>query len=164
MIKKNKKESERIQMEPIGRVKSKFRKPEELHIACKKGRLFNAQSEIILASRNKKMLAGLEEFSHVWVIFHLHKADKVEAVTYPGPSRISGLPPVGVLASRSQYRPNHIALRLVQIIEVRGNSLKIMGLDAIDDSPVLDIKPYVPHFDMPASPKTAYWYEGWSDD
>jgi len=77
---------------------------------------------------------------------------------HPGPPSIKDLPKVGVFASRSQYRPNPIALKLVKLVKVRNNKLYVQGLDAIDDSPVLDIKPYIPGFDKPEKVKIANWY------
>lgn len=150
-----------ISMQEIGHVNSGFKEPEELKVACREGRLFSAESEIVLTCGHPEMLKGLEHFSHAWILYHLHRAGRVEPVTHPGPAGMK-LPKAGVLASRSQYRPNHIALRLVQIVKVKEGSVKVKGLDAIDGSPVLDIKPYVTHFDLPENPKVAEWYEGWS--
>ena len=78
-------------------------------------------------------------------------------MTHPGPPDIE-LPKVGVFASRSQYRPNHIALRLVRIVKVEDNVVFVEGLDAINGSKVLDIKPYVPGFDRPKEYSVANWY------
>jgi tRNA-Thr(GGU) m(6)t(6)A37 methyltransferase TsaA len=104
-------------------------------------------------------LKGLEKFSHAFIIYSLNKADHVELVTHPGPSSVKGLPKVGVFASRSQYRPNHIAVRLVKIMGIKGNVVSVEGLDGIDGSPVLDIKPYVPGFDRPEKFVCADWYD-----
>jgi tRNA-Thr(GGU) m(6)t(6)A37 methyltransferase TsaA len=152
-----------ITMQPIGKVFSGFTDPKELREACSKGRHFAAESEIAVDGK-EEMLRGLSGFSHAWVLFHLHKANRVEPVTHPGPPGMKSLPKVGVLASRSQYRPNHIALRLVELISVEGKRVRVRGLDAIDGSPVLDIKPYVQHFDRPDNPKEAEWYRGWGHE
>ena len=66
-----------------------------------------------------------------------------------------------MFASRSQYRPNHIALRLVELVKVKGNRLEVRGLDAINNSEVLDIKPYIPQFDRPEKIRVADWYDRW---
>jgi tRNA-Thr(GGU) m(6)t(6)A37 methyltransferase TsaA len=95
----------------------------------------------------------------LWVIYQLHEANRVELKTYPGPLSVKSLSKVGVFASRSQYRPNNIALRLAKIIEVRKNTIKVSGLDAIDGSPIMDIKPYISHFDRPEKFKEADWYK-----
>ncbi|MEM7816011.1 MAG: tRNA (N6-threonylcarbamoyladenosine(37)-N6)-methyltransferase TrmO [Candidatus Aenigmatarchaeota archaeon] len=147
-----------ISFKPIGFVSSGFKKPEELVSACEKGILDKTQSAIIIDRKFSKGIDGLERFSHLWVIYSLHKADKIELRTYPGPPSVKGLPERGVFATRSQYRPNKIALRLATILEIRGNSIIVTGLDAIDGSPVLDIKPYISHFDRPEKFREANWY------
>lgn len=152
-----------IRLEPIGSVVSEFSRPEDLHIACKEGRNFQGVSRIFLKEHLKRGLEGLSEFSHLWVIYYLNKADRTDIKAYPGPSFIEGLPEVGVFASRSQFRPNHIALRLVKLLDIEDNILEVQGLDAIDGSPVLDIKPFVKGFDYPENPKTAEWY-GWCEN
>ncbi|RLI96224.1 MAG: hypothetical protein DRO99_04845 [Candidatus Aenigmatarchaeota archaeon] len=168
-----------IRMYPIGYVESEYTDPKKLKIACKEGTKFAGESSVVLYEENVDMLEGLEQFSHAWILFHLHKADdRVEPVTHPGAGEMKlpqkgrstasypgrrRMPLVGVFASRSQYRPNHIALRLVRISEIKGNRMKVIGLDAVNDSPVLDIKPFVPHFDVADEPKVASWYEGWQD-
>ncbi len=106
----------------------------------------------------EKGLKGLEEFSHVFVIYILDKAKKIELITHPGPPNEVDLPKVGVFASRSQYRPNHIALRLVKLKKIEKNIIYVEGLDAIDESKVLDIKPYVKGFDRTSEFKTAPGY------
>ncbi|GBD94184.1 putative tRNA (adenine(37)-N6)-methyltransferase [bacterium BMS3Abin05] len=149
---------EEITFTSIGRVRCEFREPRELEFACELGLKCSAVSEIILDPEFKTGLEGLQHFSHAFVLFHIHKVAKTELKTYPAPLSIKHLQPVGVFASRSQYRPNPIGLRLVKILQVSKNRLVVEGLDAIDGTPVLDIKPYVPGFDRPAKVNTAVWY------
>ena len=137
-----------LKIKPIGKVSSEFKRPEELHFACEEGLNAKNTSRIILNDGFKEGLKGLENFSHAFILYYLHRADRVELTTHPGPPSIN-VPRTGVFASRSQYRPNHLALRLVKINEIDGNSLTVTGLDAIDGSAVLDIKPYIPGFDRP---------------
>lgn len=148
-------------LKPIGYVSSGFHKPKDLAFACEKGLLTKTKSKLIINEEFTAGLEGLEKFSHVWVIYLLHQANKVELKTYPGPPHLKNLSMVGVFASRSQYRPNHIALRLVKMKKMGKNVIQVRGLDAIDGSPVLDIKPYIPHFDRPKKFKIADWYKGW---
>jgi tRNA-Thr(GGU) m(6)t(6)A37 methyltransferase TsaA len=148
-----------INLEFIGKITSDYKFPEELHFACEKGLKTINYSKIILKEEYAKGLKGLEKFSHIFVIYILDKADKIELITHPGPLSIKDLEKVGVFASRSQYRPNHIALRLVKLINVNNNELTVEGLDAINDSKVLDIKPYIPGFDRPSEFKVAKWYD-----
>jgi tRNA-Thr(GGU) m(6)t(6)A37 methyltransferase TsaA len=149
----------RMVFRPIGFVSSKFRKPKDMVLACEKGLLYNAESRIIINRKISKGLEGLEKFSHLWVIYRLHEANRVELKTYPGPLSVKNLSKVGVYATRSQYRPNHIALRLVKIKKIEKNAIEVSGLDAIDGSPVIDIKPFVSHFDRPEKSKEADWYK-----
>ena len=149
----------KICFDPIGIIHSKFKDPEELIFACEKGLDTDTESEIIIAEKLVDGLAGLEEFSHIFVIYFLNYADKIELSTHPGPPSEISLPKVGVFASRSQYRPNHIALRLVELLNINGNRLFVKGLDAVNDSKVLDIKPYIKGFDRPGKYRTAYWYD-----
>lgn len=151
----------RHEIKPIGKVVSVYRTPEEAHVACEEGLHADIESEIVLRNDLRPALLGLKEFSHLWIIYRLDRARRTEIRTHPGPPKIRDLPKVGVFASRSQYRPNHIALRLVELVEINGNRLLVRGLDAIDNSPVLDIKPYIPFFDQPKNPRVADWYRWW---
>ena len=150
-----------MKMKPIGRVSSEIRSPGKMVFACERGREADNISRIIVSKKYMDGLAGLEKFSHLWVIYSLHLAKRVEMKTHPGPPSMKNLQRAGIFASRSQYRPNKIALRLAALQKIEGNVLTVRGLDAVDGTPVLDIKPYVPHFDEPESPVVAEWYQGW---
>ncbi|WP_062202330.1 tRNA (N6-threonylcarbamoyladenosine(37)-N6)-methyltransferase TrmO [Demequina salsinemoris] len=92
-------------------------------------------------------LAGLEEFSHIEVIFHFHQASPEQAET--GARRPRGRadwPLLGVFAQRSKSRPNPIGATIVRVLSVDGLTVKVAGLDAIDGTPVLDLKPYIEGF------------------
>jgi len=152
----------KIELKPIGEVKSCFKNPQDLHFACEKGRLADTESRILIDKDFAEGLEGLEEFSHIWVIYHLHNANRIELTTYPGPPNIKNLTNVGVFASRSQHRPNHLALRMAGLIKINGMEMTVSGLDAIDGSPVLDIKPYIPFFDRAEIVRLAKFYE-WTE-
>lgn len=88
---------------------------------------------------------GLEEFSHIEVVFLFHLASRVNR----GASHPRGNPAwpvVGVLAGHSPIRPNHIGVSRCELLSVSGLELTVRGLDAIDDSPILDVKPYATEF------------------
>src|SRR5260370_2956072 len=91
--------------------------------------------------------AGLSEFSHIEVVFHLHLETRVRR----GASHPRGWPQVGVLAGHSPVRPNHLGASRCELLAVRGLQLTAPGLDAIDGPPILDIKPYPTAF-QPAGP------------
>ena len=147
-------------IEEIGHVKSDITEPKKMIFACEMGIKSPNISYIILNDCFKDGLKNITDFSHLFVIYKLHKTERTDLTTYPGPKSIKNLPNVGIFASRSQYHPNNIGLRLVKLLEVKGNSLMVQGLDAIDGTPVIDIKPYIPHFDRPETficPKYYSW-------
>jgi tRNA-Thr(GGU) m(6)t(6)A37 methyltransferase TsaA len=94
--------------------------------------------------------AGLSEFSHIEVVFHFHLETRVRR----GASHPRGnpaWPQVGVLAGHSPVRPNHLGVSRCELLAVSGLQLTVRGLDAIDGTPILDIKPYATGF-QPAGP------------
>ncbi|WP_250459917.1 tRNA (N6-threonylcarbamoyladenosine(37)-N6)-methyltransferase TrmO [Microbulbifer litoralis] len=94
-------------------------------------------------------VAGLEENTHLWVVFQFHQvAGQWSAKVRP--PRLGGNRKLGVLATRSPFRPNNIGLSVVRLIEVRTGpkvELVVGGADLVDGTPVLDIKPYIPYAD-----------------
>jgi tRNA-Thr(GGU) m(6)t(6)A37 methyltransferase TsaA len=103
-------------------------------------------SEIIIDPALSEALDDLEKFSHIIVLYWIHRSRK------PAPMKVHprGDPEramMGVFATRSPSRPNPIGKATVKLQERQGNVLKVQGLDAIDGTPVLDIKPYIPGYD-----------------
>jgi tRNA (adenine37-N6)-methyltransferase len=96
-------------------------------------------------------LRGIEAFSHLWLLFHFHECAGQGSSATVSPPRLGGQQRVGVFASRSMFRPNPIGLSVVENagLEQRGSSLvlKVRGLDLLDGTPILDIKPYLPYAD-----------------
>ncbi|XP_061174769.1 tRNA (adenine(37)-N6)-methyltransferase-like [Saccostrea echinata] len=95
-------------------------------------------------------LEGLEEFSHVWLIFIFHKNNAEYMKAKVKPPRLNGKR-VGLFSTRSPYRPNAIGLTLAKLEAVSGSTLHLSGIDLLDGTPVLDIKPYIPEYDSPPS-------------
>ncbi len=92
-------------------------------------------------------LAGLTDFSHLEVIYHFHQvpADKIETgARYPRGNR--AWPRAGIFAQRGKNRPNRLGLSRCELIGVDGTDIYVRGLDAVDGTPVLDIKPYMREF------------------
>jgi tRNA-Thr(GGU) m(6)t(6)A37 methyltransferase TsaA len=152
------KRNNNIVFQPIGYVRSTFKEPRDTVFCCEQGLKAKNTACIVIDKKYQKGLDGIKNFSHVFVLYFLDKIKRTELLTYPGPTSIKKLPRVGVFASRSQYRPNPLALRLVKLVNIKANTLTVRGLDAIDGSPVLDLKPYVPGFDRPARYRQARWY------
>ena len=104
-------------------------------------------------------LQGLADFSHVVVVFHLDRIppfDKAKQLLRQ-PRGMEHLAPVGVFAQRTKFRPNPIGVTPARLVSIKGNVLTVAGLDAMDGTPVLDIKPFIPEFDSVAKSKQADW-------
>jgi tRNA-Thr(GGU) m(6)t(6)A37 methyltransferase TsaA len=115
-------------------------------------------SEIVLRPELAPGLRGLEQFSHVVVIFVLHAASFDAATQLQRrPRERADMPLVGTFAQRARHRPNPVGLSTVAIERIDGASLLVRGLDAIDGTPVLDLKPHVPAFDAPERPTVPDW-------
>jgi len=140
-----------ISLTPIGIVKNTIKEP------GKYGQQ-TAVSEIIVNEDLKEALDHIEEFSHIIVLYWMHKVTPSRRLTMKvHPMGRQDLPLVGVLSSRSPARPNPIGVVTVKLLEHRDNVLKVTGLDAVDGTPVLDIKPYIPGYDSPAKAETPSW-------
>jgi len=124
-----------------------------------KGNYAQAQSRIELNPELAPGLQGLADFSHVVVVFHLDRIplfDK-EKQLLRNPRGMDHLAPVGVFAQRTKFRPNPIGVTPMRLVSIAGNTLIVMGLDAMDGTPVLDVKPYIPEFDSVEKSKQADW-------
>lgn len=121
-------------------VRSPFRDPSDLPPpAFAAPRFFErAMGEIEVFPAFARGLDGLEGFSHIIVIFHFHRAGGAKLQVVP-PGRSE---PRGVFATRSPHRPNPLGLSVLKLLGRDGRVLRVSGLDLIDGTPVLDIKPY----------------------
>ena len=88
-------------------------------------------------------LQGIEGFSHLWLVFVFHKNDNARFHAKVHPPRLGG-ETMGVFATRSPHRPNPIGLSLVKLIKREGDSILLSGIDLIEGTPILDLKPYLP--------------------
>ena len=118
----------------------------------------NEVSEIILEDDLIEALDNLDEFSHIIVLWWMHKGgDTTRLPSKTHPRGKKELPLVGRFATRSPHRPNPIGKATVRLIERDGNMLKVQGLDTIDGTPVIDIKPYLPGYDSVPDAKVPSW-------
>ena len=101
--------------------------------------------------RNDDALRGIEDFSHLWLIWNFSKAERDEWSPTVRPPRLGGNKRVGVFATRSPFRPNSIGLSSVKLLgkvkTTEGTALKVSGADLMDGTPIYDIKPYLPYTD-----------------
>ena len=127
---------------PIGTVKSPVDEMSQ-------GNWASVESEIHLEPAYAPGLQGLEGFSHVLVIFFLDRAQgfDLEKQLLRRPRGMEDMQEVGVFAQRTKYRPNPIATTAVELLGIDGGIVRVRGLDALDGTPVLDLKPYMPPFD-----------------
>jgi tRNA-Thr(GGU) m(6)t(6)A37 methyltransferase TsaA len=103
------------------------------------------ESLIELLPEHAAKIAGLQAYSHVLVIFSMDLA--ADAPEKPDQLTLKSGHTYGILATRSQLRPNHLGVSAVPLLGIEGATLRVRGLDAIDGTPVLDIKPYLPEYD-----------------
>ncbi|MDD4859944.1 MAG: tRNA (N6-threonylcarbamoyladenosine(37)-N6)-methyltransferase TrmO [Dehalococcoidales bacterium] len=113
-------------------------------------------SEIIIDERLTEGLDNIDEFSHIIVLYWMHRAKQPFPIKVH-PRRDPSIPLKGVFASRSPSRPNPVGKATVRLLERRGNLLRVQGLDAVDGTPVIDIKPYIPGYDSAADAKAPPW-------
>jgi tRNA-Thr(GGU) m(6)t(6)A37 methyltransferase TsaA len=111
-----------------------------------------ARLEMIAPFNNEDMIRDISQFSHVWLLFMFHQnLDKGWTPTIR-PPRLGGNKKVGVFASRSTFRPNGIGMSAVKLLEVtktsKGIELILGGVDLLDQTPIIDIKPYIPYSDI----------------
>jgi tRNA (adenine37-N6)-methyltransferase len=116
----------------------------------------DVESAIILNAGLEGILDGIGDFSHALIIFWMHEAVPPDHMKRRPQGR-EDMPILGLLAQRSKHRPNPIAVTAVKIIAVDKNRLIVQGLDAINGTPVLDIKPYFQQFDSRPNASVPEW-------
>lgn len=137
-------------LSPIGIVRSEVKEP-------RRGGWEEVASEIVIEESLAECLEGLEEFSHIIVVYWMHRVAPVrQPVSKVHPMGRWDLPLMGIFATRSPYRPNPLGVSVVRLVERKRNVLEVVGLDAIDGTPVIDIKPYAP-LDSPPDAKVPDW-------
>jgi tRNA-Thr(GGU) m(6)t(6)A37 methyltransferase TsaA len=145
-----------IYIRPIGYVKNDF----------KKGPINdyeNTISEIVLDPDLEEGLYKLDENSHITVVFWMNKIKEGERnILKMHPKGREDLPLVGVFATRSPRRPNPMGISSIRLLEIRDNVLRVKGLDALNGTPVLDIKPFSKKHDHAEDAKTPWWIERFS--
>lgn len=131
-----------IRFRPVGVVRSPFKDPADLPPpAFAPPRFFqSAKGAIEIFEEFAEGVDDLDGYSHLIVIFHFHRA---------GPSKLKTVPPGqtkarGIFSTRSPHRPNPLGMSVVKLLARKGRVLEVSGLDMVDGTPVLDIKPYTP--------------------
>jgi len=119
----------------------------------------DARSSVVLRPELAEALLGLDGYSHIWVLFWPHLVPEEVRGSKPTlhPMDDPANPLQGVLATRAQIRFNPILVSPVRLLKVEGNVLRVKGLDAVDGSPVLDVKPYIPKHDSMPEAEVPRW-------
>jgi len=114
-------------------------------------------SEVVIDSSLTEALDGLEGFSHIIVLYWMHKvfSDEMPLKVHPRGRREAPLR--GLFATRTPNRPNRIGKATVRLLQRQGNTLRVKGLDALDGTPVIDIKPYIPKYDSVDDAEVPQW-------
>ena len=145
-----------VEVDAIGIVRCDYRERHGTPRQATVGEPARARIELFEDVVPARALSGMEGIEYIWVIAWLHLNRNWNPTVIPprGP-RVRR----GVLATRAPHRPNHLGLSATRLVAVRGHVLEVEGLDLLDQTPVIDIKPYVPYAD--AFPDAS---AGWIDD
>ena len=150
-------------MKIIARIRSDF--PEKFGIPRQSGLIEELKARIVFEPeyRNPDALRGLEGYSHLWLIWQFSEAIRESWSPTVRPPRLGGNQRVGVFATRSPFRPNPIGLSSVKILSIdfhteEGPVIMVAGADLMDQTPIYDIKPYLPHIE--AVPDAAAGFAG----
>lgn len=142
----------KLEYEPIGIVHSPFKEPEGTPIQPSRAK--NAVGKVEVFQEFVDGLSDLDGFSHIILLCHLHKTGRYRLKVVPFlDTQLRGL-----FATRAPSRPNPIGLSIVKLLGIDENTLTVEGLDLLDGTPVLDIKPYVGEFDERAHSRVG-WLE-----
>ncbi len=141
------------QIEPIAQIKTDF--PTKFGIPRQSGLVEELKGMIIFAPkyRRQEALRGLEGFSHIWLIWGFLQEEGKDWSPTVRPPRLGGNKRMGVFATRAPFRPNGLGLSCVRLESLRkdhpeyGPVLYVLGADLMDQTPIYDIKPYIPHSD-----------------
>lgn len=136
-------------MKPIGRIRTAF--SDKFGIPRQSGMIKELEGTVVFEPeyRDIQSLRGLEGFSHIWLLWLFSEVEYSEFKPTVRPPRLGGNKRMGVFATRSPYRPNRIGMSLVELKSIeqtadRGAILRVLGADMLDNTPLLDIKPYLP--------------------
>ncbi len=138
-----------IYIEPIAYAHTQYKTLENMPIQPKG---CQTEAEIVVLEQFTPGLKDLDGFSHIYLLTYFHKCQQTKLTLIPFMDTIEH----GVFATRSPARPNHIGLSVVKVKAIRDNIITVEGLDLLDGTPIIDIKPYIENFDHPQNP-TSGW-------
>jgi len=161
----------KINLRPVGVVRSRIKEPslvagsDDLEQRKSDGSTWERErktrdlvSEIVIDSRLEGILDGIEDFSHILVLYWPHQIpDEKRKLIKVHPMGQKDLPLMGIFATCSPARPNPVLITAVRLLERHENVLKVQGLEAIDGSPIIDLKPYNPNYYLVKNAKLPDW-------
>lgn len=131
-----------VQMETIGIIYSPFQDIENMPIQPQGAK--DVEGEVVIHERYTEGLKDIEGFSHIYIIYPFHKAERTSLIVTPFLDTVER----GVFATRSPLRPNHIGISIVRLIKRDGAILTVRDIDILNETPLWDIKPYIEKFDV----------------
>ena len=150
-----------MEIKPIAHIKTNFK--EKFGIPRQSGIIEEIKGEIIFEKqfRNPDSIRGIEEYSHLWLIFDFSENHRDIWSPTVRPPRLGGNTRVGVFATRSPFRPNNLGLSCVKLEGIKkdkilGDILIVSGVDLLDNTPIFDIKPYIPYCDCKTDAKGSF--------
>ena len=150
-----------MEIKPIAHIKTNFK--EKFGIPRQSGIIEEIKGEIIFERqfRNPDSIRGIEEYSHLWLIFDFSENHRDIWSPTVRPPRLGGNTRVGVFATRSPFRPNNLGLSCVKLEGIKkdkilGDILIVSGVDLLDNTPIFDIKPYIPYCDCKTDAKGSF--------
>lgn len=153
-----------VQIRPIAHIRTDF--SEKFGIPRQSGLVDALKGRVVFAPeyRDPAAFRGLEAFSHVWLIWHFSEAVRETWSPTVRPPRLGGNTRMGVFATRSPFRPNHLGLSCVRLDRIAydepdGPVLYVSGIDMLDGTPIFDVKPYIPVADCHTEASEGYTAE-----
>jgi tRNA (adenine37-N6)-methyltransferase len=144
---------DRVTYTPIGVIRTPFSEPAGMPVQA--AGATGIEGTIELDPAYAEGLADLDGFSHIHLLYHLHRVTGARLTVVPFLDTV----PHGLFATRSPARPNPIGLSTVRLVGIEGTTLRIEDVDILDGTPLLDMKPYVPQLDDRVEPRIG-WYAG----
>lgn len=138
-------------MRPIGVIRSPFTEKDKTPLQASRSQAFGV---VEIYPEFADGLKDIEALSHIYLLYVFHQSSGYKLQVKPFLDDQEH----GIFATRYPYRPNQIGLSIVKLVSRKENSLTVEGIDTLDNTPLLDIKPYVPDFDLRTNVRTG-WYE-----
>ena len=173
----NSSKTEEFVIRPVGYVKSditeiNFRPDVEVdpetrkqQVKAHREQVKNTVSELVIKPEFEELLDGIDAFSHIVILFWPHKLEEDRRkLTKVHPMGRKDLPQQGIFATRSPARPNPILVSSVQLLERSGNILRVKGFEALDQTPIIDIKPVTRHYEGVENPTVPDWIKQISEE